>query len=528
MAIWRFWVFLSFASVYLMAYQICEAQQVPAFLNRSHDLLLSQTLSSTDTNAHTSFKPCFEKIAKREILGPPNDKRRSLIYRKLKEEHLFIVDTAGFYLTIDPVFCLELGADKKDTSNFGDMTQLFKNTRGILIRGSIGEKVSFISSFYENQAFLPNYLSDFGAKYDVIPGQGRFKRFKDSGFDYAMASGLISLNLTKFMNVQFGTGKNFIGDGYRSLAISDNAFNYPYLKVTTTFWKFRYTNLFTSFQNLNVEMPTSGTTEPRFQRKGGSYHHLEIIFGKKLNIALFEGMIWNSSDKNGGFMHERDIYSFINPIPFIRPITYGLRQENNALVGVNLRYNLADNWIVYGQLLLDDYKSDKNGFQIGIKAFDLFGVNNLHIQTEINQVSAYTYAHADSSRSFTHYNQAIAHPLGAGFFESVSFLNWQLQDFFVEIKFNYAVYREDSLGYHHNGKNIFKSDNSIVETGSNTVQTALMFHDIRLGYLINPKTNMQLLLGLSSRIEENKWWEKEMQYFYFGIRTYLRNQYYDF
>ncbi|HIA37350.1 MAG TPA: hypothetical protein EYN89_11620 [Flavobacteriales bacterium] len=242
-----------------MAYQICEAQQVPAFLNRSHDLLLSQTLSSTDTNAHTSFKPCFEEIVKRETLGSPHDKRRSLIYRKLKEEHLFIVDTAGFYLTIDPVFCLELGADKKDTSNFGDMTQLFKNTRGILIRGSIGEKVSFISSFYENQAFLPNYLSDFGAKYDVIPGQGRFKRFKDSGFDYAMASGLISLNLTKFMNVQFGTGKNFIGDGYRSLAISDNAFNYPYLKVTTTFWKFRYTNLFTSFQNLNVEMvPAQG------------------------------------------------------------------------------------------------------------------------------------------------------------------------------------------------------------------------------------------------------------------------------
>ena len=39
---------------------------------------------------------------------------------------------------------------------------------------------------------------------------------------------------------------------------------------------------------------------------------------------------------------------------------------------------------------------------------------------------------------------------------------------------------------------------------------------------------MRIEAGLTTRKENNKDWDKQMQYIYFGIRTGLRNIYYDF
>ena len=63
-----------------------------------------------------------------------------------------------------------------------------------------------------------------------------------------MASGYISFMPHRAVNLQFGTGKHFIGEGYRSLLLSDNSFNYPYLRATSRWFKdkVQYTNIFAS------------------------------------------------------------------------------------------------------------------------------------------------------------------------------------------------------------------------------------------------------------------------------------------
>ena len=48
---------------------------------------------------------------------------------------------------------------------------------------------------------------------------------------YAFALGA-SWTPARWVNVQFGNGKQFVGNGYRSVLLSDNAFNYPYLKFS--------------------------------------------------------------------------------------------------------------------------------------------------------------------------------------------------------------------------------------------------------------------------------------------------------
>ena len=44
--------------------------------------------------------------------------------------------------------------------------------------------------------------------------------------------------------------KTFYKDGYRSLLLSDNSFNYPFLRLQSNFGKFQYTNLYCEFQDM--------------------------------------------------------------------------------------------------------------------------------------------------------------------------------------------------------------------------------------------------------------------------------------
>ncbi len=44
-------------------------------------------------------------------------------------------------------------------------------------------------------------------------------------------------NLSKFFSTEFGNGTHFIGNGYRSMLLSNNHTPYPYLSFTTNLWK---------------------------------------------------------------------------------------------------------------------------------------------------------------------------------------------------------------------------------------------------------------------------------------------------
>ncbi|MFH1321725.1 MAG: hypothetical protein ABII90_13885 [Bacteroidota bacterium] len=485
------------------------AQQQYLPLNRDAGMHLEKPLNHLDKQFHTSFKPYLQVWVNKSVNNDSLDNqrldkkiKRSLLYRKLKEENLIIIDADDFYLTIDPLFNFEYGKDLADTSLWADTTHFYKNTRGIIFRGNIGKKVSFMSSFYENQAFFPAYIDDFTREYGVVPGQGRTKSFKTTGFDYAMASGYVSYSPSSGdigMNFQLGHDKNFIGDGYRSLLLSDNSFNYPFFKITVNFWKIQFINLVTSLQNLNVRLPTTPTSEDRFQRKPGSFHFLSWNAHKRLQIGLFEGIIWQAADS----------------------------LKNNGLFGVNLKFKISDNFSFYSQAVLDDVKSDKFGYQLGLKSFDLFTIKNLFFQIEFNQVQPYTYAHQTPPQSYTHYNQALAHPLGANFTELVSFADYSWRDFFVRLKFNYAIYEEDS-GYYHWGKDIFRSGEEVITSTETPEKTNLAYQEFKLGYIINPKTNMNVVLGFINRTEKNSYWNKQTQFVYIGFRTSLANVYYDF
>lgn len=447
------------------------------------------------------------------------------------------VNTSDFHLSIDPLINFSGGIDLEDNKG------LWVNTRGLTVSGDIGEKkkVSFNTTFRENQAKYPTYLTSWIKDYDVVPGQGKVRSFKGTAFDYANSSGYVSYSPNSYFNFQLGHDKNFIGEGYRSMILSDNAFFYPFLKINTSVWRIRYMNLYTQFTDaINGADSIIGVT-----RKWGSFHYLSFDAWDWAQIGLFEGIIWpnNDSTLTRGFDP-----NYLNPIIFFRPVEFGLGSPDNALMGLNLKLKPMSDLIIYGQFLMDDldvaaarngegYYRNKFGMQAGVKYF-LHTPDYRHaavVLAEWNQANPYTYAHKEPVQNYAHLNQPLAHPLGANFREFIIYGSYRLAyRYYASGRFQVAMTGLDSSAASNVGSNIFLSDFTIPgfpDSYGNFVGQGLETHifsaDLRAGYLVNPKINLNLEGQIFYRTYANDDRAINTLQFMLGLKTDIFNQYYD-
>lgn len=494
---------------------------------------------------HAAIKPfIFENKAEMNLsdsLLTPGCRQqgtdRSWVIRKLYFEHFLKVDSADFSIAADPLLDLQAGYDLHHAG------LVYRNSRGIQILGTIRNKLSFYTSYLETQARFPSYVTDFIKHYEVVPGMNRVKDFKDNSFDYGVASANVSYSPWKFLNLQLGYGKNSFGNGYRSLLLSDNSFQYPFLKVTTTLGRFEYVNLITSFQNLDTDslLDAPYIWYNGYQKKGGTFNYLSTHVTKWMDIGIFEGIIWES---RGLTDRAFNINQYI-PVIFVNTLRYGMFSENNVIVGCDFRVQPLKKIHLYGQFVLDDvhlkkpvagtgYQKTKLGYQAGIKWFDVAGLSNLHLQAEYNEVRPYTYGHQDVLQSYTHYNQALAHPLGANFREFLLFLDYRYRRIYSEFQFMTAVNGADTAGSHW-GSNIFYSDihasNGYNSIGNSMLQGEKMTRTLgmlRIGYLFNPKYHLCIEGEILYRNTKMNGLTENNLYVSLGIKTRIFNQYFDF
>ena len=121
------------------------------------------------------------------------------------------VDIKDFFLAINPILQVHVGKES------GNDETMFLNTRGISARGMIAKKIGFYTSVTDNQERGPKFLQQRIVNFNAVPGNGFYKNFKTTGVDYFDARGYITFNVAKYIDIQFGYDKNFIGNGNRSL-----------------------------------------------------------------------------------------------------------------------------------------------------------------------------------------------------------------------------------------------------------------------------------------------------------------------
>ncbi len=321
----------------------------------------------------------------------------------------YSVDSKAFKLRVNPTMHVQAG---KDNSFAGS---LYTNTRGITVEGMIDDKIGFYTFMADNQIIFPSYVQTFVDSNGVVPGQGFLKPIgsKANSGDFFTARGYFTFNVSKHIDVQFGHDRQFVGNGYRSLILSDFSPNYMFLKFSTQIWKFKYTNLFTE---MSAEI--KGVLGDRIlNKKYLAFHHLSLNVTKNLNLGLFEA---NPYGRDNGSVE----LQYLNPIIFYRSVEQQLGSGDNAILGADFKYNFMNHFSAYGQVVLDEMIvskfragggawENKQAFQLGGKYIDAFGISNLDFQIERNYIRPFVYSHKDNYRSYSHYNQALAHPIGS-------------------------------------------------------------------------------------------------------------------
>jgi hypothetical protein len=330
---------------------------------------------------------------------------------------LFHVDDEDYSIRLNPVLHFQVAKDS-DTEGMR-----YINTRGVQVEGNINKRLGFYTFLADNQAKFAGYVNERIQRDTIVPNEGYYKPFKETGYDFITARGYINYGLSKNINVQFGHDKNFIGNGYRSLVLSDYTAPYFFLKLNTNIWKLHYMNL---FAEMNSDFEFRDQLLPK---KYFAYHHLSLNLTPAINIGLFESVIFSRG--KGRFELQ-----YLNPIIFYRSVEQQLGSNDNALLGFDFKANILKTAQLYGQVMLDEFLlsevragngwwANKQSFQVGAKYFDVAGIPNLDAQGEINFIRPYTYQHEDQFTNYQHYRQPLAHPMGANLSEFIGILRYQ-------------------------------------------------------------------------------------------------------
>lgn len=507
-----------------------------------NDLFVSpgRYVYSSDSSFHTSIRPYYipemrEAFNYDSVLNSyqtakfQNSKILNLIFNR----HLIVLKKKDYGFTIDPQLDFEYGYDWKNKRSS------WVNTRGFIAEGYIGKRFAFSTSFYENQSRPPLWINNYVERRKAMPGQGGVKSFGPGAWDYASSAGYISWSPSNHFNFQLGHGRQFWGDGYRSLILSDFSLYHPYFMISTNFWKIKYVNLYSQFSHPDVTDYSNGNGSSVFAKKYSTMHYLSFVPWKRFEISLFEAIIWQVNDSS--FRRGFEL-SYLNPVIFYRPLEFNLGSYDNDLMGINLRFNAFDGVILYGQFVIDDLRigdflagngeyRDKYGIQTGVRAYDLFSITNLFVQAEFNSIRPYMYSHRSTVQNYSNTREPLAHPAGANTREVIFTGSYQFKRLYLNLKYVWEGFGLDSGKYNY-GKNIFLGYvNYPHEYGNFTGQglyTRMQQLELSANLLINPSYNLNLFAGVILRREVNSEMNNRYAFFSFGLRTSLRNIYYDF
>jgi len=238
-----------------------------------------------------------------------------------------------------------------------------------------------------------------------------------------------------------------------------------FLRIHTHVGKIHYTNVFSEMNDVNQ---VTGDGQGIF-KKYSAFHYLGLdLIPGKLNLGFFEHIVFNRLDSTGQSRGYE--INYLNPIIFYRAIEHGLNSRDNALLGMDWKWNFANHYSFYGQIVLDEFVKkemfestgwwgNKWAVQLGAKWIDVLNVKNLDLQLESNAVRPYTYAYHDKTNSVTHYNQPVSHPLGANFKEQVIVLRYQpKRDWNLRI------------AYFNSNRGLDSSMNSMMKYGGNILR----------------------------------------------------------
>ena len=507
-------------------------------------------MNQVGSNNHTASKPySYAEVEKyynfQKVNAGLMKNKTTWLGRKTWNENLAEIQGEGYWFALNFLFNVQGGISNPSTSDY-----TYVNTRALNFKGGLGSRLNFTTTFYESQGRFADYYNNYansikpsGGNPAIIPGIGIAKQFKTDSYDFPLADANISYNAAKFLDLQLGYGKNFIGDGYRSLFLSDGASPYPFFKINANFWKLKYSVEYMWLKDVRPEV----TVDKTYATKYAVNHYLSWNVSNRLNLGFFESVIWTNTNGRGFDAN------FVNPIVFYRAVEFSSSSRSgNALLGLTYKYKWNNHLNFYGQFLVDEFSAsdvaagdgswkNKLGYQLGAKYYNAFKVDDLTLQLEFNHVRPYVYSHSEPVTNYAHNNQSLGHQWGGNFQELVLLGYYNKGRFYSNAKFTLGTRGfdfdtpEDGFNY---GQNIYKDydDNRPYDKGVKVGQgnkTSVFISEVQVGYLVNPATNFKffgnfLYRNFDPTANTATVFKNETTWFSVGFRSDVFNWYFDY
>ena len=431
-------------------------------------------------------------------------------------------DTNSSRAVILPVFDIDF--QLSPTTNNTYLSSGF----GVQCELNFHPKVSFFSRYSYRSGQASEYILASINNRGTIQGLGFLE---DSSNQFKIHE--LDLNLSAALNdyflVSIGRGKNFWGDGHRSLLLSDFAPSYPYLRIESEFWKVKYINLYSVHRDHFYSSDK--------QNKFSSSHLLSWNIIDGLNLSVFESVVWSGKDS----LNRRNFdVNYLNPIIFFRPVEYNIGSADNSFLGMNLKATIFKKHVLYSQLILDEFLleeirasqgwwANKYGFQLGYKCFDIFKLKGLGVQLEYNRVRPFTYSHVSSLQNYGNANQSLAHPLESNFSEILTRLLFQKDNFSCQLTYAYQQHGGNTFGNY--GGDMFSSYSTRMGDYNHSVLQGDLIQQhylgLNLSYLLIAKSNTAFFSRLDFRNYLTLQKENNLL-FSMGIRSNIWNTYLDY
>jgi hypothetical protein len=507
-------------------------------------------MNQIGSNNHTASKPyTFTEVEKyynfQKVNASLMKNKSGWWGRKVWNENLAEIQGEGYWFALNFLFDVQGGISNPSKSSY-----TFVNTRALNFKGGLGSHLNFTTTFYESQGRFADYFNDYaksikpsGGNPAIVPGIGIAKQYNSDAFDFPMADANITYNAAKFLNLQLGYGKNFIGDGYRSLFLSDGASPYPFFKIDANFWKIKYTVDYMWLKDVRPDV----TVDKTYASKYMVNHYLSWNVSNRLNLGFFESVVWTNTNGRGFDAN------FINPIVFYRAVEFSSSSKSgNALLGLSYKYKWNNQVNLYGQFLIDEFSTsdiaagdnswkNKLGYQLGAKYFNAFHVNDLTLQLEFNHVRPYVYSHSEPITNYGHNNQSMGHQWGGNFQELVLLSYYHKDRFYANAKVTLGTRGLDfdtPTDKYNYGQNIYK-DYDVerpydkgVKVGQGN-KTSVFISEVQVGYLINPATNLKffgnfLYRNFDPTTNTETVFKEQTTWFSVGFRSDVFNWYFDY
>ena len=419
-----------------------------------------------------------------------------------------------------------------------------------------GKRSPFITGFLGTTARIKHNRWKCDIQWEALSDGSTFvQRAMEASWDRRAPSGMLATRWrgrwqwTPTKSIKITVGRDTLSEGWgiRSLFRGRHVAPAPFAQINVDGGsRLRYHHRVEFLQNSRYMDCWSGATgDPRtwippygrlrsdIKRMVAS-HRVEVDLGKRLTGALWGAVVWSAEDGQRAFEPH-----YLVPLTSLRPTEYAQGSSDNALVGLEGRIKLGQNWdkrprTLYGQFLLDELIVNEllgatewwgNKFAVlgGVHWNTRWG----SWQWEISAARPWTYSHYTSAAAYLHGKTALAHPLGANFVETAWNGRWQKTTWTVHARFTASVRGDDPIGDTPTGSmpqvgDIQRTQEQYAWLNGTlrkrTVACLDVAKEIRFASDITAQAFLQALWGKESGIDNNLSPENELR-IGFGLRS---------